>query len=420
MIPGRIASSPSFTAATPSDEEEKPRVTFQEPQRPGGGTAPQRFPTVTEKQRQAARFPGGQVLQTGKELHPNQGPHVADLQTARSQQALIAGGNAAAGGLQQTTIVGLLEQLNPGLANAAAGKLAVLTQPLRFHCSPAGIQTLPASPQPFDRWLAQHDRPGNFLVLNGNNDESYVSFIAQRLKHSQHLQFITSGFGGHGTTDRHPVRTEQTEAGRFSAILRQQGIDSHRIHADPWSVNSGQNASNVASILNQQMAKGAEVNEVIIAGTPAAVFRQTLTYARQLPLDRQQPWQVSAFPFHDAQQRLTAADNLALLREFSTTLHYMASTDYLPAQREQLPAAFFAAAKDSIQQSAATLRGHSSLVAEKYRTTLDAMDKVDDDLLARLKDNTASKADKQILRDVDGFFRGLFNALEAGFPRQRG
>lgn len=220
------------------------------------------------------------------------------------------------------------------------------------------------------QWLRENDKPENFLVLNGNNDEAYVAHVVKLAGSAKHLQFITSGFGGHSTTDRHHIAVNQTEASRFKEILVNNGVAAEKIYTDHFSINSGQNSINVADILNNMIRENKPCNKIIIAGTPAAVFHQTYTYAQQLNIpayakengeekttntylklpqnmrfdsapvtgtppapirESDKQFAIESFPFADSAQYTTTADDLAVLSEFSTT-HELHGDDSISAR----------------------------------------------------------------------------------------
>lgn len=303
--------------------------------------------------------------------------------------------------------------------------------------------------------MKENDKPGNFLVLNGNNDETYVAHVAKLAGSARHLQFITSGFGGHGTTDRHNIAVNQTEAGRFKQILVNNGVAADKIHTDHFSTNSGQNSINVADILNDMIKDNKPCNKIIIAGTPAAVFRQTYTYAKQLDIpayakgdgedkaaityfklpqgvllgskpitgsapapisESEKQFTIESFPFADSAQYTTTADDLAVLREFSTTLNYMATTTFLPADKTVFPDSFFNGAVDSIQLTAQQLEEKPGNVA-RHGDNIAAMKEITPEMIARLKNDTLTGRDISNIKKVDIFFRNLFNPLELTFTR---
>src|SRR5471030_1147421 len=347
-----------------------------------------------------AQHPGTRFIANGKTLHSsvNGGMHLADNQTAKTMQKLYAEGyDLQAHPKAAAPLINKLQPMVAAFKTSARGKLDILTQPIALHIKPGNngnVITLKAAGNLTEQqWLKENDKPGNFLVLNGNNDETYVAHVAKLAGSAKHLQFITSGFGGHGTTDRHHIAVNQTEAGRFKEILVNNGVAADKIHADHFSTNSGQNSINVADILNSLIRENKPCNKIIIAGTPAAVFRQTYTYAKQLnipayakgdgeekaaniyfklPQSMQfdstaitgnSPTQISesdkqfaieSFPFADSVQYTTTADDLAVLREFSTTLNYMATTEFLPADKTVFPDSFFHSAVDSIQMTASS------------------------------------------------------------------
>lgn len=176
--------------------------------------------------------------------------------------------------------------------------------------------------------FAVEDRPSTFFVLNGNNDEGYVRALAAQIKDLEHVTIVVSGFGGHGTTDRFPVRTDKTEADRFAEILAQAGVKA-KVVVEPFSTNSGENAQYVGELLAASASR--EPANVVVCGTPAAVLRQTLTYARQMPRERDRAITFSSGPPIPLHTYTTAADRLLSLRECFTLFSYLHNTAYLPA-----------------------------------------------------------------------------------------
>ncbi|WP_157915146.1 YdcF family protein [Paraburkholderia acidicola] len=172
------------------------------------------------------------------------------------------------------------------------------------------------------------DSPSTVFVLNGNNDEGYVKTLGAQLAHLKQVRFIVSGFGGHGTTDRYPVRTDRTEADRFVQLLREAGIDRGQIVVEPFSTNSGENARYVGQLLSRKPSD--EPIDIVVCGTPAAVLRQTLTYVAQMPHDGKRTINFKAAPRVPLGAYETATDSLATLRECFTLLNYLHNTDYLP------------------------------------------------------------------------------------------
>lgn len=395
-----------------------------------------------------AQHPGTRFLATGKTLHHsvNGGMHLADNQTAKVMKKLVAEGYELQA--HPKSVAPLINELKPmetAFKVAARGKLDVLTQPVALHIKPGDngnvITLKDAGNLTEQQWLRENDKPGNFLVLNGNNDETYVAHVAKLAGSAKHLQFITSGFGGHGTTDRHHIAVNQTEAGRFKEILVDNGVAAEKIHTDHFSTNSGQNSINVADILNNMIRENKPCNKIIIAGTPAAVFRQTYTYAQQLNIpayakengeenttnsylkaspapirESDKQFSIESFPFADSAQYTTTADDLAVLREFSTTLNYMATTTFLPADKTVFPDSFFHNAVDSIQMTAQQLEKDSANVA-RHGDNIAAMKEINTEMIARLKNGTLTENDISNIKKVDTFFRNLFNPLELTFPR---
>lgn len=414
------------------------------------------------KERAMAQHPGTRFLATGKTLHQsvNGGKHLADNQTAKVMQKLVAEGyELQAHPKSVAPLINELQPMEAAFKIAARGKLDVLTQPVALHIKAGdngNVITLKAAGNLTEQqWLRENDKPGNFLVLNGNNDEAYVAHVAKLAGSAKHLQFITSGFGGHGTTDRHHIAVNQTEAGRFKEILVNNGVAAKKIHTDHFSTNSGQNSINVADILNNMIRENKPCNKIIIAGTPAAVFRQTYTYAQQLNIpayakengeekttntylklpqnmrfdsapvtgtppatirESDKQFAIESFPFSDSAQYTTTADDLAVLREFSTTLNYMATTAFLPADKTVFPDSFFHNAVDSIQLTAQQLEKETGNVA-RHGDNIAAMKEITTEMIARLKNDTLTENDISNIKKVDTFFRNLFNPLELTFTR---
>lgn len=375
-------------------------------------------PPQTPKEQRMQQFPGSFLMTSGKELHHtvNSGMHIADLQTAKTMNNLIQEGrHLQECPVENKAISDEINKIKDLLMQVADDELRTLTQPLSLLITDKNISLNTSQEISEKQWLEQHDKPGNYLVLNGNNDETYVAFIARMVKESAHLKIITSGFGGHGTTDRHTISTNQTEADRFRDILMSNGVAGERILVDPWSTNSGQNAINVAGILNDHIQAEDKVT-IIIAGTPAAVFRQTFTYAKQLDISAEN-YQIESFPFSETSAYTTLPDKLAILREFSTTLHYLMNTDYLPADARLYPDSFFDSAVNTFQTMAKGLKTKDTEVVEKYQRVIDAMESISAEMISRLKNNNHTPEDKNNIRMVDQFFRGLFNPLEMTFTR---
>nr|WP_318382017.1 ElyC/SanA/YdcF family protein [uncultured Enterobacter sp.] len=375
-------------------------------------------PTNAKEQR-LSEFSGAHVLKTGNELHPsvNNGKDIADIRTAVVMEKLIKEGKALHAENKAAANARDLQNLKDVLALAANNKLATLTQPLTLAIRDGEVSLKASAQFSPKEWLEANDKPGHFLVLNGNNDETYVSLIGALAATSEQLQFITSGFGGHGTTDRHAISISQTEGDNFKNILLQNGVNADRIHVDPYSTNSGQNAINVATIIEKKIQSGEPCHKIIIAGTPAAVFRQTYTYARQLDVPSLKTFTLESFPFSQAEEYTTTADNLATLREYSTTLNYLLNTGFLPADAGLYPVTFFEQALDSFHKLADALEGQSGS-AEKYQPEIVAMKSMTPETLARIQENAASEEDKANIRVIDNFFRGLFNPLELSFERR--
>lgn len=409
-----------------------------------------------------SQHPGTRFLATGKTLHHsvNGGKHLADNQTAKVMQKLVAEGyDLQAHPKAVAPLINELQPMEAAFKLSATGKLDVLTQPVALHIKAGDngnvITMKPAGNLTEQQWLKENDKPGNFLVLNGNNDETYVAHVAKLAGSAKHLQFITSGFGGHGTTDRHHIAVNQTEAGRFKEILVNNGIAADKVHTDHFSTNSGQNSINVADILNNMILENKPCNKIIIAGTPAAVFRQTYTYAQQLNIpayakedgdekttntyfklpqdmrfdstpvigsspapirESDKQFAIESFPFADSAQYTTTADDLAVLREFSTTLNYMATTAFLPADKTIFPESFFHNAVDSIQMTAQQLEKETGNVA-RHGDNIAAMKEITPEMIARLKNDTLTERDISNIKKVDTFFRNIFNPLELTFTR---
>ncbi|ROM93892.1 hypothetical protein BK658_19740 [Pseudomonas brassicacearum] len=334
---------------------------------------------------------------------------------AKTMSDLIREGHALAkdNPVSNSPRIALAKHLEPCLREAAKGRLAVLTSPIRLTVGKdSGVSHSPATANIAD-WLQHHDRSDCYIVLNGNNDETYVSFIGEMLADSKHINFITSGFGGHGTTDRHTIATNLTEGDRFKALLMEKGISDQRITVDAYSTNSGQNAINVANIINRDIQDGKPLGTVIVSGTPAAIFRQTYTYAQQLKVNSEASFQIKSFPFCDEAKYTTLADNLAIIREFSTTLNYLFNTEYLPGDAGVYPEAFFSSAQECLTTFAdkypKNVSGNEEVVSSIW--------KIDSNMIERFRSGQLTSEDKADVRKVDDFFRSLFNPLELTFKR---
>ncbi|WP_432669519.1 ElyC/SanA/YdcF family protein [Pseudomonas umsongensis] len=311
----------------------------------------------------------------------------------------------------------LATRIQSSLGDATKGRLSVLTSPIALTVDNSKVTSLSPSKSDMAVWIKSHDTPGSYIVLNGNNDETYVSYIADKLADSKHINFITSGFGGHGTTDRHAIATNKTEGDRFKELLMEKGIAPQRITVDPFSTNSGQNAINVADIINRDIQDGKPLGSVIVSGTPAAVFRQTYTYAQQLKINSETPFQIESFPFCDEAKYTTLADNLAIIREFSTTLNYLFNTAYLPSNAGLYPEAFFSSVLDCLATFADKLTADHPKDADKHGTVVRAIRTIDQQMIERFKSTQLTSEDKMAVRTVDDFFRSLFNPLEHTFNR---
>lgn len=454
-----VSNSPASPGIRKSDSPVERKIMWAKKK---NAQSPENGTEKNAKERVMAQHPGTRFLATGKTLHQsvNGGKHLADNQTAKVMQNLVAEGYELQA--HPKSIAPLIKELQPMEAAfkiAARGKLDVLTQPVALHIKAGdngNVITLKSARNLTEQqWLRKNDKPGNFLVLNGNNDETYVAHVAKLAGSAKYLQFITSGFGGHGTTDRHHIAVNQTEAGRFKDILVNNGVAAEKIHTDHFSTNSGQNSINVADILNNIIRENKPCNKIIIAGTPAAVFRQTYTYAQQLNIpayakengeekttntylklpqnmsfdsapatgtppapirESDKQFAIESFPFADSAQYTTTADNLAVLREFSTTLNYMATTAFLPADKTVFPDSFFHNAVDSIQMTAQQLEKETDNIA-RHGDNIAAMKEITTEMIARLKKNTLTEIDISNIKKVDTFFRNLFNPLELTFTR---
>lgn len=311
----------------------------------------------------------------------------------------------------------LAKRIQSCFSEAANGGLSILVSPVGLTVERGNVTSNNVSTTSMPDWLQRHDRPDCYIVLNGNNDETYVSFIAEKFADSKHINFITSGFGGHGTTDRHAIATNRTEGDRFKELLMEKSIDPQRITVDPFSTNSGQNAINVADIINRDIQDGKPLGTVVVSGTPAAVFRQIYTYAQQLKVNTEAPFQIESFPFCDEAKYTTLADNLAVVREFSTTLNYLFNTQYLPSDAGVYPDAFFSAAQDCLATFAAKLTADYPKDAGEHERVVSAIRTIDQQMTERFKSGQLTPEDKMAVRTVDDFFRSLFNPLELTFSR---
>ncbi|MGY2185729.1 hypothetical protein D3C81_276520 [compost metagenome] len=311
----------------------------------------------------------------------------------------------------------LATRIQSSLSEAANGRLSILASPVGLSVDKGNVTSIAPSTSSMTDWLQGHDRPDCYIVLNGNNDETYVSFIAEKLADSKHIKFITSGFGGHGTTDRHVIATNRTEGDRFKELLTDKGIDPQRITVDPFSTNSGQNAINVADIINRDIEDGKPLGTVVVSGTPAAVFRQTYTYAQQLKINSETPFKIESFPFCEEAKYTTLADNLAIIREFSTTLNYLFNTQYLPGDAGVYPDAFFSSAQDCLATFADQLTADHPKDAGEHEAVLSAIRTIDQQMIERFKSAQLTQQDKTAVRTADDFFRSLFNPLELTFNR---
>ncbi|AFY20060.1 ElyC/SanA/YdcF family protein [Pseudomonas sp. UW4] len=357
----------------------------------------------------AAKPPFEQTLANAKSI----------LNTALTMRNLIKEGHELAeqkpaGNSPQ---IELATRIQSSLGEAANGRLSVLASPIALTLDNSKVTSLSPSKSDMADWIKSHDKPGSYIVLNGNNDETYVSYIADKLANSKLINFITSGFGGHGTTDRHAIATNKTEGDRFKELLMKKGIAPQRITVDPFSTNSGQNAINVADIINRDIQDGKPLDTVIVSGTPAAVFRQTYTYAQQLKVNTEQPFQIESFPFCDEAKYTTLSDNLAIIREFSTTLNYLFNTQYLPSDAGVYPDAFFSSAQDCLTTFADKLTADHPIDAGEHKKVISAIRTIDQQMIERFKSAQLTPEDKTAVRTVDDFFRSLFNPLELTFSR---
>jgi uncharacterized SAM-binding protein YcdF (DUF218 family) len=342
-----------------------------------------------------------------------------NLNTAQTMHNLIKEGYELAEQKPPVTSppIELATRIQSCLSEAANCRLSILASPVGLTVEKGNVTSNNLSTIGMSDWLQGHDRPDCYIVLNGNNDETYVSFIADKLADSKHINFITSGFGGHGTTDRHAIATNKTEGDRFKQLLMEKGVDPKRITVDPFSTNSGQNAVNVADIINRDIQDGKPLSTVIVSGTPAAVFRQTYTYAQQLKVNTESPFQIESFPFCDEAKYTTLADNLAIIREFSTTLNYLFNTPYLPSDAGVYPDAFFSSALECLATFADKLTADHPKDAVEQASVVSAIRMIDQQMIERFKSAQLTPQDKMAVRTVDDFFRSLFNPLELTFNR---
>ncbi|MHC8353977.1 ElyC/SanA/YdcF family protein [Pseudomonas sp. LB3P81] len=342
-----------------------------------------------------------------------------NLNTALTMHNLIKEGYELAEHKPESTSprIELATRIQSSLSEAANDRLSILAGPVGLVVDRSNITSSTPATCSVDQWLKQHDRPDCYIVLNGNNDETYVSFIAEKLADSKHINFITSGFGGHGTTDRHAIATNKTEGDRFKELLMEKGIDPQRIIVDPFSTNSGQNAINVADIINRDIKDGKPLGTVVVSGTPAAVFRQTYTYAQQLKVNSETPFQIESFPFCDEAKYTSLADNLAIIREFSTTLNYLFNTQYLPSDASVYPDTFFSSAQNCLATFAEKLTADNPKDAADNEEVVSAIRTIDPHMIERFKSGQLTLDDKTAVRKVDDFFRSLFNPLELTFTR---
>ncbi|ANI31718.1 hypothetical protein PL78_18090 [Yersinia entomophaga] len=390
--------------------------------------------TFTPKEQRVKEFYGSKftVTQEGgllttskpypKEVHSllHTDANISGAKTAATMRALIAEGNmlAAKKSHMPDANIDLAKAIQNTLFEAAANNLSALTAPISLHIDKEqGISLNNAKRESVNEWVARNDNSETFIILNGNNDETYVNFIAETLKDSKNINFITSGFGGHGTTDRHNIAINKTEGDRFKEILVGKGISASRVTVDPFSTNSGQNATNVADILDRVADSGKPVSTVVVSGTPAAVPRQTLTYGQQLKLDNTKSFNIESFPFFNPSEYNTLADSLATIREFSTTLNYLFNTSYLPAKPELYSDDFFSAAKACFSTLESKLGSEHSEFAQQNKPLLEAMRNVDDAMIERFRSQSLTENDKAAVKTIDNFFRSLFNPLELTFKR---
>ncbi|QVW26262.1 YdcF family protein [Pseudomonas hormoni] len=343
----------------------------------------------------------------------------SNLNTALTMHNLIKEGYELAKHKPESTSprIELATRIQSSLSEAANDRLSILAGPIGMVVDSGNVTSSTPATCSVDQWLQQHDRADCYIVLNGNNDETYVSFIAEKLADSKHINFITSGFGGHGTTDRHAIATNKTEGDRFKELLMEKGIEPQRITVDPFSTNSGQNAINVADIINRDIGDGKPLGTVVVSGTPAAVFRQTYTYAQQLKVNSETPFQIESFPFCDEAKYTTLADNLAVIREFSTTLNYLFNTQYLPGDASVYPDAFFSSARECLATFADKLTADYPKDAAENEEVVSAIRIIDQSMIERFKSGMLTSEDKTAVRKADDFFRSLFNPLELTFNR---
>jgi hypothetical protein len=137
----------------------------------------------------------------------------------------------------------------------------------------------------------------------------------------------------------------------------------------------------------------------------------------------------SSFPFV-ANGYDGLSDHLAAIREFTTTMNYLANTAYLPADRQLYPRDFFAQAIDALKtygtqsqqlelgQSAAAVGFQVGNTRYEARQALELMAQLDPDLASRFTQDQLTPQDKENLKVMDGYFRALFVPLELSFKRE--
>jgi len=179
------------------------------------------------------------------------------------------------------------------------------------------------------------------MLINGNNDTRQIDYIATLLRRTPPDKLpktiIISGFGGHGTSKGSIFSHSEAETFKEQLMAEVGHIiaaNDIRIILEPNATNSGENVQ----FSVEKLTDNGSPKKILISGTPSAIMRQTLSFAKQ---SGEYPWESltmlppepgsTIFESYYNDEDTAIVSTMCNLRELGSFLDYMVRTDYLEA-----------------------------------------------------------------------------------------
>src|SRR3990167_1278702 len=187
------------------------------------------------------------------------------------------------------------------------------------------------------------------IIIMGNNDLKQVTHMWRLWtemppEQKEKVKFYISGKGGHGTI-KDPIFSH-TEAETMQRWLVSLGVPNTQIVIETEATNSGENVKYLDKLIPR------ECHTFLMSGTPAGIYRQIRTFAKQWQRDGEfltsPPLTLDEYFSPDEMQNFQTEILLcSFLREHATFLNYLVNTKFVTTQIPVNKEAFFEVSNQS-------------------------------------------------------------------------